>query len=71
VFWILGNTFCTSVSATDRITGAQAVASLQAVLGTPEQLISDMKATTQDFIQDHFGSLAMAAAFTIAVRMRS
>jgi hypothetical protein len=71
VLWILGDTFCTSVTAADRITGAQAVASLQAILGSPEQFIADMKATTQDFIHDHFGSLAMAAAFGIAVRMRS
>jgi hypothetical protein len=57
--------------AADRITGAQAVATLQTFLGTPEQFIADMKSTTQDFIQDHFGSLAIAAAFGIAVRMRS
>ena len=71
LLWILGNTFCTSVIAADKITGAQAVATLQALLGTPEQFIADMKSTTQDFIQDHFGSLAIAAAFGIAVRMRS
>ena len=73
VLWILGDTFCTSVIAAgvDRITGAQAVATLQALLGTPEQFIADMKSTTQDFIQDHFGSLAIAAAFGIAVKMRS
>lgn len=71
LLWILGDTFCTSVIAADRITGAQAVSILQEVLGSPEQFIADMKSTTQDFIQDHFGSLAIAAAFGIAVRMRS
>ncbi len=71
LLWILGNTFCTSVIAVDRITGTQAVSTLQAILGSPEDFISDMKSTTQDFIKDHFGSLAMAAAFGIAIRMRS
>lgn len=71
LLWILGHTFCTSVIAADRITGAEAVANLQAILGSPEEFIADMKSTTQDFIQDHFGSLAIAAAFGIAVRMRS
>jgi hypothetical protein len=69
LLWFLGDTFC--VLANARTTGAEAVATLQRVLGSPEDLILDMKNTTQDFIQDHFGSLAMAAAFGIAVRMRS
>jgi hypothetical protein len=30
-----------------------------------------MKNSTQDFIADHFGTMAIAAAFGIAIRMRS
>lgn len=71
LLWFLGDTFCVLAFAAGRTTGAEAVATLQQVLGSPEQLIADMKSTTQDFIQDHFGSLAMAAAFGIAIRMRS
>jgi hypothetical protein len=69
LLWFLGDTLCFLANA--RTTGAEAVANLQQVLGSPEDLILDMKNTTQDFIQDHFGSLAMAAAFGIAIRMRS
>ncbi len=71
LLWFLGDTFCVLALANGRTTGAEAVANLQQVLGNPEDLILDMKNTTQDFIQDHFGSLAMAAAFGIAIRMRS
>jgi len=68
-FWFLGNFNCSALAA-DRITGAQAVANLSAILGSPEQFAADMKESTQDFIKDHFGSLAIAAAFGIATRMR-
>jgi len=73
LLWLLGDTFCLLAFANtaNRTTGAQAVAILQKVLGSPEDLILDMKSTTQDFIQDHFGTLAIAAAFGIAIRMRS
>ncbi|MCC3409868.1 MAG: hypothetical protein JGK17_30875 [Microcoleus sp. PH2017_10_PVI_O_A] len=70
LFWLLGNSFSSAI-ATDRITGAQAVANMQSLLGSPESFASDMKSTTQDFIADHFGSMAIAAAFGIAIRMRS
>ncbi|MEG4641285.1 hypothetical protein, partial [Microcoleus sp. Aus8_D4] len=70
LFWILGNSFSPAI-ASDRVTGAQAVANMQSLLGTPEQFALDMKSTTQDFIADHFGSMAIAAAFGIAIRMRS
>ncbi|TAG96154.1 MAG: hypothetical protein EAZ09_06785 [Oscillatoriales cyanobacterium] len=69
-FWILGNSFSPAI-AVDRITGAQAVENLKTLLGTPEDFQSDMKNSTQDFIADHFGSMAIAAAFGIAIRMRS
>lgn len=69
-FWILGASFSPAI-AVDRITGDQAVENLKSLLGTPEDFQSDMKATTQDFIADHFGSMAIAAAFGIAIRMRS
>lgn len=69
-FWILGNSFSPAI-ASDRITGADAVANLQKLLGTPEQFSLEMKTTTQDFIEDHFGSMAIAAAFGIAIRRRS
>lgn len=65
--WLLGDINSPSV-ASGRITGADAVASMQEVLGSPEQFISDMKTSTQDFVKDHFGSLAIATAFGIAIR---
>ncbi|MEG3843059.1 hypothetical protein [Microcoleus sp. herbarium14] len=69
-FWVLGNSFSFSLAA-DRITGAQAVSKMSAVLGSPEQFANNMKSSTQDFIADHFGSMAIACAFGIAIRMRS
>ena len=66
-FWLLGNINSPSIAA-GRITGADAVASMQEVLGSPEQFIADMKESTQDFVKDHFGSLAIATAFGIALR---
>jgi hypothetical protein len=57
-----------TVLAGDRITGDQAVATMTKVLGTPEAFAADMKESTQDFIKDHFGSLAVATAFGIAIR---
>jgi hypothetical protein len=66
-FWFLGN-FNSSVLAIDRITGEQAVARMAQVLGTPEAFAADMRESTQDFIRDHFGSLAVATAFGIAIR---
>lgn len=69
-FWILGN-FVSPALASDRITGPQAVAKMSAVLGSPEQFADNMKNSTQDFIADHFGSMAIACAFGIAIRMRS
>jgi len=56
------------VLAGDRITGEQAVARMAQVLGTPEAFAADMKESTEDFIKDHFGSLAVATAFGIAIR---
>ena len=69
-FWVLGNTY-SSALAGDRITGAQAVERISTVLGSPEQFAENMKMSTQDFIGDHFGSMAIACAFGIAIRMRS
>lgn len=69
-FWFLGY-FVSPAIATDRITGAQAVAKMSVILGSPEQFADNMKNSTQDFIADHFGSMAIACAFGIAIRMRS
>jgi hypothetical protein len=73
LFWFLGNSFspAIAVSPGDRITGAQAVERMSAVLGSPDRFASHMKDSTQDFIADHFGSMAIACAFGIAIRMRS
>jgi hypothetical protein len=57
--------------AVDRITGQQAVERMKQVLGDPQKFEDDMKNSTQDFIEDHFGSMAIAAAFSIAIRMSS
>jgi hypothetical protein len=59
------------MAAVDRITGQQAVERMKQVLGDPQKFEDDMKNSTQDFIEDHFGSMAIAAAFSIAIRMRS
>jgi hypothetical protein len=71
-FWFLGDSF-SPVNAVniDRITGAEAVQRLQEVLGDPQTFEDNMRNSTQDFIADHFGSMAIAAAFGIAIRMRS
>ncbi len=69
-FWFLGD-FVSPALATDRITGAQAVENLSRILGSPDTFEANMKNSTQDFISDHFGSMAIAAAFGIAIRMRS
>jgi hypothetical protein len=68
--WLLGN-FISPALAVQRITGAEAVARISSVLGSPENFEADMKNSTQDFISDHFGSMAIAAAFSIAIRMRT
>jgi len=69
--WVLGDSvrFLASASA-DRITGEQAVARMRVILDTPEAFAANMKASTQDFIADHFGAMAIACAFGIAIRMR-
>lgn len=67
--WLLGDSVCFLASA-DRITGEQAVARMRVILGTPEAFAANMKASTQDFIADHFGAMAIACAFGIAIRMR-
>jgi len=72
-FWILGNSFGSVAIAAnvDRITGAQAVERMRQVLGDPQVFEDNMKNSTQDFIQDHFGSMAIATAFAIAIRMKT
>ena len=70
-FWILGNSISPAIASTGRITGPEAVARLSSVLGSPQQFSDDLKDSTQDFVQDHFGTMAIAAAFGIAIRMRS
>lgn len=69
-FWFLGSSVGSAI-AVDRITGPQAVERMKQVLGDPQTFEDDMKNSTQDFIQDHFGSMAIATAFSIAIRMRS
>lgn len=72
-FWVLGNSFGSVAIAAnvDRITGAQAVERMRQVLGDPQVFEDNMKNSTQDFIQDHFGSMAIATAFAIAIRMKT
>jgi hypothetical protein len=67
--WLLGDSVRFLISA-DRITGEQAVARMKVILGTPQAFADNMKASTQDFIADHFGAMAIACAFGIAIRMR-
>ncbi len=69
-FWFLGNINSVSLAASGRITGPEAVAKMSAILGSPEQFANNIRDSTQDFIEDHFGTLAIACAFGIAIRMR-
>jgi hypothetical protein len=69
-FWLLGN-FNSFSLASNRINGAEAVARMSAILGSPEQFAENMRLSTQDFIQAHFGSMATAVAFGIAIRKMS
>jgi hypothetical protein len=66
-FWFLGN-FDSFSLASGRITGAEAVAKMSAILGSPEAFAENMKLSTQDFIKDHFGSMAVACAFGLAMK---
>jgi hypothetical protein len=43
---------------------------MRTILGTPQAFANNIKASTQDFIADHFGARAIACAFGIAIRMR-
>jgi hypothetical protein len=72
-FWILGNSFGSVALAAniDRITGPEAVERMRQVLGDPQIFEDNMKNSTQDFIEDHFGSMAIATAFAIAIRMKT
>ncbi|HEY0057342.1 MAG TPA: hypothetical protein VGB63_18475 [Pedobacter sp.] len=67
--WVLGDSvrFLASV---DRITGEEAVSRMRTILGTPQAFAENMRLSTQDFIADHFGAMAIACAFGIAIRMR-
>jgi hypothetical protein len=65
--WLLGNINSFSL-ATGRITGADAVARMSGILGSPEQFAENMKLSTQDFIKDHFGSMAVAFVFGLAMK---
>ena len=65
--WLLGNINSFSL-ASGRITGAEAVARMSAILGSPEQFAENMKLSTQDFIKDHFGSMAVVYAFGLAMK---
>lgn len=67
--WLLGDSVRFLASA-ERITGEQAVARMRVILGTPQAFADNMRASTQDFIADHFGAMAIACAFGIAIRMR-
>jgi len=71
-FWILGNSFSPVIAANiDRITDAEAVDRMRQVLGGPQLFEDNLKNSTQDFIEDHFGSMAIATAFAIAIRMKT
>jgi hypothetical protein len=70
-FWVLGNSFSPVMAAVDRITGPEAVERMRQVLGGPQTFEDDMKSSTEDFIKDHFGSMAIATAFAIAIRMKT
>jgi len=67
--WVLGDSVRFLASA-DRITGEQAVSRMRTILGTPQAFAENMRLSTQDFIADHFGAMAIACAFGIAIRMR-
>jgi hypothetical protein len=67
--WVLGDSVRFLASA-DRITGEEAVSRMRTILGTPQAFADNMRLSTQDFIADHFGAMAIACAFGIAIRMR-
>jgi hypothetical protein len=67
--WLLGDSVRFLASG-NRITGEQAVARMRVILGSPEAFAENMRVSTQDFIADHFGAMAIACAFGIAIRMR-
>jgi hypothetical protein len=38
------------------------------ILGSPTSFIESLKEDTQNFVHDHFGTMAIAAAFSIGIR---
>ena len=72
LFWVLGDSFgFVAAVNVDRITGPEAVDRMKQVLGDPSVFENNMRDSTQDFIKDHFGSMAIATAFAIAIRMKT
>ena len=66
-FWLLGNSYSFALAGSP-ITGAQAVAQMREILGDPTTFVQILKEDVEVFIKDHFGSLAIAAAFSLAMR---
>jgi hypothetical protein len=70
LFGFLGNINSFSL-ASGRITGAEAVAKMSAILGSPEAICYQYETQHSGFYQDHFGSMAVACAFGLAMRKMS
>lgn len=49
-------------------TAAEAISQMDEILGDPEDFATEIRLNVQDFIADHFGSLAIATGFSIVVR---
>ncbi|MDB9514141.1 hypothetical protein PN499_23345 [Kamptonema animale CS-326] len=49
-------------------TAAEAISQMDEILGDPEEFATEIRLNVQDFIADHFGSLAIATGFSIVVR---
>ncbi|WP_449420108.1 hypothetical protein [Phormidium nigroviride] len=47
---------------------AEAISQMDEILGDPEDFATEIRLNVQDFIADHFGSLAIATGFSIVVR---
>lgn len=65
--WLLGNSYSFALAGSP-VTGAQAVSQMRQILGDPTAFIQNLKEDVEAFIHDHFGSLAIAAAFSMAIR---
>jgi hypothetical protein len=67
-FWLLGYSDFVLAAIPSGLTGQDAINNMRNILGSPVSFVENLRDDTQDFIQDHFGTMAIAAAFSLGLR---